>query len=91
MAKLKALTTEELKAAQERAFDVGQEMTDLSRRLESNIDVPIEDPVDAARTFSTVARNAADLAAKLLFRLSLQEKHAELEALRRKRDETEAT
>jgi hypothetical protein len=85
MPKLKNMTAAEFLAIEERAQDLLSEMHHAADMIEKGYTDDIDKPVEKARTFAAVARAAADLTAKALFKSAMQEQRAEIEATLRKR------
>lgn len=81
MAKLKNVTMAELKALEDKAFDVSQEAADLHHRGTSGYADKIESPLALASAFAGMSRTLADLSAWCLSKAALQEKEREIERM----------
>jgi hypothetical protein len=86
MPKLKNVTDAELTAALDSLDEPLQVMHDLSDRIEKGYCDEIAEPVRMVRTLLAANRATANLAAMVLFKLSLQEQRRETERLIRQRD-----
>jgi hypothetical protein len=79
MPKLQIVTLEELKAAEDAAFEVSQTIAGLLRRVDYMGE--IEKPLGFASSFLSMSRTAADLAAHFIVQSKMQEMTREIEAL----------
>ena len=85
MGKLPNVTAEELKGLDERGSDLCQELWGVHNRLEKGYADELVSPLALARSFLSLSRSAADVAALILGRAALQEMQRETEALLRAR------
>lgn len=76
MAKLKNVTNEELRAAND-AIDVAN-LWDLANRIEKLYCDEIENPLEIASSFLAISRSAADVASKIMLKAKHQELKAEI-------------
>lgn len=86
MTKLKNITLDELKKAEDAAFDVAQVVSDLHRRASQGYADEIPEPLQLASSFASVSRAFAEMSAWLLAKAAIQEQKRVLEARLREID-----
>ena len=80
MPKQPNVTNADLKATEERAFDLSQDLSDIATRLERGyVETPLENGSQLARSFGALASSALDLQRMILVRMALEDK-TDLEA-----------
>lgn len=89
MAKLRNVAQDELLAHKLTGEDLCIELHGINNRIEKGYCDEIESLVSLARSFLSLSRAAADTAAHLLVKASLQEQKRELEALLRSRTKSQ--
>lgn len=84
MPKQKNVTDAEIIACHIAASDLLQEMRDFADRIEKGYVDRIDGPVDAAKQFALIAREATNLSVQLLSVDAMQKQKDEIAALRAK-------
>lgn len=87
MPKLKAVTFEELKAAEDLSFDLQGTMSDLSSRMQQGYCGDLNEPLSLASSFLSLSRAAGEMAANLLVKAKMDEMRREAERLIKMRTE----
>lgn len=80
MPKLANITAAALKESDDAGSDLCMKMHDFNRRMEGGYIDPVEAPLQLARSFLSLSRAAADLAAGLMCNAALDEMRCEAEA-----------
>ncbi len=87
MAKLKNVTQEELKTADDAACDLMATLHDISNRMEKGyVDDKLVEHIAMVRTYNALARASLNMVSQLLVKSALDEQKRQIEAMLKERD-----